>query len=293
MNAVVNAQPEQRTPEWFAQRRGRITASRVGAILGLSRYRTPEDVMRDMVREWHGAPREFAGNEATHYGEAHEGDAIDAYEQRFGALVMPSPLVVHPAHDWLAASPDGLVGEDGLIECKAPFRAQYTHPSDEYQAQMQLQLACTGREWCDFCVWREGETIHVTRAARDPMWIESNMLALRTFIERFRDTVNSDKLSAPYLADKERRDAEWREWADMARMAAQRKAAAEQDYKDAVAKLAELAPDGAKGAGITLSRVERQGTIAYAQALKALLPDADLEPYRGKPSTTYALRVTA
>src|SRR5690348_7975827 len=116
----MNAQPEQRSASWYADRIGRITASRVGAILGLSKYRTSADVLRDMVREALGAPSEFTGNEATRYGETHEADALDAYEQRYGTIIKPSGIVVHPLYDWLAASPDGLVGEHGLVECKCP-----------------------------------------------------------------------------------------------------------------------------------------------------------------------------
>ena len=59
---------EQRTPEWFEQRKGRITGSRVGAILGMSPWQKPADVLRAMVREYHGASTEFTGNPATDHG---------------------------------------------------------------------------------------------------------------------------------------------------------------------------------------------------------------------------------
>ncbi|MHB0764695.1 ERF family protein [Stutzerimonas sp. NM35] len=78
-------------------------------------------------------------------------------------------LHVHADHDWLAASPDGLVGHDGLIEVKCPFRATYTSIAEvpHYAAQIQLQLACTMRDWCDFVIWRDGEII-VERVDADP-----------------------------------------------------------------------------------------------------------------------------
>src|SRR6185312_11909315 len=155
----MNAQPKQRSDAWFASRKGKITASKVGAILGLSKYRSRDDVLRQMVREHFDAVPEFISNEATRYGELHEADALDAYEQRYGTIIEPSGLVVHALYDWLAASPDGLVGEHGLVECKCPYRSKYTTPSDEYVAQMQLQMACTGRDWCDFVIWREGDPI--------------------------------------------------------------------------------------------------------------------------------------
>ena len=67
---------EQRTWEWFEARKGRITASSVGAILGHAPYATRDDVMRRMVREYHGAPEEFEGNIATEYGTRNEAGAL-------------------------------------------------------------------------------------------------------------------------------------------------------------------------------------------------------------------------
>lgn len=289
MNAV-NAQPLQRTDEWLAQRKGRITASRVGAILGLSKYRTRADVLREMVREWHGAEREFTGNEATRYGEAHEADAIGAYEQRYGTLVMPAPLVVHPLHDWLAASPDGWVGDDGALEVKCPYRATYTEASAEYQAQMQLQRACDGRLWTDFAVWRGGEPLVVTRYPREDGWLERNFAALGAFAAEFSNIAASDELSAPYLAAMERNDAEWRE-AVAAWQHANAEAASYAELADAARKrLVDLAPQGAKGCGVQVVKIERAGTIRYADALKSMLPDVDLSPWRGKPSVSYQVR---
>jgi predicted phage-related endonuclease len=69
---------EQRSAEWHAARVGKITASRVGAILGNSPYKTRDDVMREMVREALGAELEFTGNVATEYGTANEINAMHA-----------------------------------------------------------------------------------------------------------------------------------------------------------------------------------------------------------------------
>lgn len=289
----MNAQPKQRDDAWHESRKGLITSSRIGAILGLSKYRNREDVMREMVREMHGAPREFDGNEATRYGEAHEGDAIDAYEQRYGTIVVPSPLVPHWFHPWMAASPDGLVGDNGLIECKCPYRARYTTPSDEYVAQMQLQMDCTGRDWCDFVIWREGEPIIVERVDHDPMWLARNIDALEKFHYDFLDTFSDKELAAPYLADKERDDALWRS-AAAAYMQAKENAAhwkAQEDHW--LATLSELAPQGAKGCGVQLIRSERPGTIQYAKIVKQLVPENfDFSPYTGEPSITYTVKVS-
>ena len=101
---------EQRSPEWFAARKNRITGSAVGAILGLSPYSTPDDVMRRMVREKFDAPSEFTGNVATEWGVANEAGAIKEYEMETGVTVKPAGFYTHM--HWLGASPDGLVGDE-------------------------------------------------------------------------------------------------------------------------------------------------------------------------------------
>ena len=53
---------EQRSPEWFAQRKGRVTGSVAGAILGLNAHQSPDAILRRMVREYHGLESEFTGN---------------------------------------------------------------------------------------------------------------------------------------------------------------------------------------------------------------------------------------
>lgn len=290
MNAV-NAQVFQRTDDWQAQRTGRITGSRVGAILGLSKYRTRDDVLREMVRQAMGAAPEFAGNEATRYGEEHEADAINAYEQRYGVLVEPSALIVHPLHDWMAASPDGLVGAHGMIEVKCPMRAKYTKPSEEYVAQMQMQMECAGRDWCDFVIWRAGEPIIVERVTADLDWRARNLGNLQNFIGEFHEIIGDEAKAAPYLADKERDDAEWREAVRAWRNTQANAVSAAELEKAARERLIALAPQGAKGCGVAVVKVERAGTIRYADALKSMLPDVDLSPWRGKSTTTYQVRI--
>lgn len=286
----MNAQPEQRTPEWHESRVGKITASRVGAILGLSKYRTAADVLRDMVREHFGMPREFVGNEATEYGQAHEADALAAYEQRYAVMVEPCGLIPHLQYGFLAASPDGLVGERGLVECKCPYRARYTTPSAEYVAQMQLQMLCTERDWCDFVIWRQGEPIITERVMRDPDWLTSNVEALSNFMLEYDEATASKEAAASYLADKERDDAEWREAVIAWRNVQAAAVSIAETEKAARERLIALAPQGAKGCGVAVVKVERAGTIRYADALKSMLPDVDLSPWRGKSSITYQIR---
>ena len=107
---------EQRSAEWFKVRKGRVTGSMVGAILGFNPWMSREEAMRTMVREYHGAPREFEGNVATQWGTANEDGARAEYEMITGNTVEKCGFYEHD--DWLGASPDGLIGEFGLVEIK-------------------------------------------------------------------------------------------------------------------------------------------------------------------------------
>ena len=114
---------EQRSPEWYAAREGRVTASEVGAILGLAPYATRNDIMRRKVREHHGAPSEFQGNIATEYGTNHEDGAIIDFQMETGLAVDKVGFITK--EDCAGCSPDGLVGDDAGFECKCPV--SYTH----------------------------------------------------------------------------------------------------------------------------------------------------------------------
>ena len=70
---------EQRTEAWHKQRVGRITGSIAGGVLGLSPWQTPESILRQMVRAYHGAPSEFTGNPATEWGTKHERQAYAVF----------------------------------------------------------------------------------------------------------------------------------------------------------------------------------------------------------------------
>lgn len=273
---------------------GRITGSRVSAILGVNPYKTAADVMREMVREHFGAAPEFTGNPATRYGEAKEPEALAAYERQAGVMTHGNgQILLHPDHDWLAVTPDGLVGDDGMVECKAPYRGGYTSLDEVpyYRPQVQLQMAVAGRAWCDFVVLQRDGLLHVTREALDPDWLPNNLPALVNFRGHYRATIADPELAAEHLADRERADDEWAAAARAYRAASDALAAAEAEAKACRDALLELAPAGAKGCGVTVTRVERAGSVDFSRAIKALAPDADLEPYRKAGTVVMQVRL--
>lgn len=152
--------PYQRTAEWFEARLGCLTASSVADILPNSKgkYReSREALMNVLIAERDsGRARESFTSAAMQWGIDHEEDAREAYQIEKNELVELTGFLLHPSIPYLGASPDGLVGDDGLIEIKCPQPAtqiKYIRAGvvpEEYRPQILLQLIVTGRRWCDF-----------------------------------------------------------------------------------------------------------------------------------------------
>ena len=151
---------EQRTEEWYAARLGKVTASRVADVIAKTKtgYSTSrENYLAQLVCEvLTGKPVESYSNAAMQWGVDQEPLARAAYESYQNVLVDEIGFVVHPTIWASGASPDGLVGELGMVEIKCPNTATHidtlltqTVPG-KYNTQMQWQMACAGRHWCDF-----------------------------------------------------------------------------------------------------------------------------------------------
>lgn len=151
---------DQRTPEWFAARAGKVTASRVSDIMATTRTgysASRANYMAELICErLTGEPAERFSNAAMQWGTETEPQARAAYSFLTDADVVECGFVLHPNFADFGASPDGLVGDVGLVEIKCPNTATHietllgeTVPA-KYMTQMQVQMACTGRQWCDF-----------------------------------------------------------------------------------------------------------------------------------------------
>lgn len=151
----------QGTAEWLAARAGKVTASRMADVV--AKIKTGEaaarrDYRAQLVAEiLTGTPQEDSYiNAEMQWGIDQEELARSAYEVHSKVLVDQVGLILHPSIDRAAASPDGLVGADGMVEIKCPKTATHLQylmdgqvPS-KYEPQMHWQLACAEREWCDF-----------------------------------------------------------------------------------------------------------------------------------------------
>jgi putative phage-type endonuclease len=176
---------EQGTEAWFNIRIGKVTASRVADVLAKTKtgYSTTRDnYMAQLVCErLTGQKGESFTNAAMQHGTETEPLARAAYEARHDVLVDEVGFVPHPSIIMAGASPDGLVGEDGLIEIKCPNTATHIETllsesvPNKYYTQMQFQIACTGRKWCDFVSFDNRLPtelqMFVKRVLRDDMYI--------------------------------------------------------------------------------------------------------------------------
>jgi putative phage-type endonuclease len=151
---------EQGTPEWFAARLGNVTASRVADVIAKTKsgYSASRDnYMAQLICErLANTVAESFTNAAMQWGTETEPLARAAYESIADVLVDEVGYMPHPTIERAGASPDGLVGLFGLLEIKCPNTATHidTLISEQvpakYITQMQWQMACTGRVWCDF-----------------------------------------------------------------------------------------------------------------------------------------------
>lgn len=283
----------QRSDEWFESRIGRITGSRIGAILEVNPWQSRADVMRAMVREYHKAPSEFEGNIATNWGNNHEDEAILDFELETGLIVDKTGF--HKYENWAGASPDGLIGDDAILEVKCPYglrndeNPQFKPLSDQphYYAQTQWEMMCSKRSKAYFRQW----TTHGTKLEQvdiDHGYLETAVYFAKIFrqeyireldnpehLEPLRKEVNTNR--SKMLID------EYDQLKDAIYMAQERQ-------KEVLDELIDI------GGGVNceiwgrkLTQVNRKGSVSYAKAVKDLLPDADLTPYTGKDSSYWKL----
>ncbi|STR03038.1 putative phage-type endonuclease [Kingella potus] len=175
---------QQHTPEWHAARLGKLTASRIHeattkSARSCSGYLAArENYKAELICErLTGRPYGGLNTPAMQHGTDTEPQARAAYMLETGNDVAETGFIPHPGIAMSGASPDGLIGADGLIEIKCPNTATHIdflrsgRPKPQYLAQMQWQMACTGRQWCDFVSYdpRLPETlaIRIKRIERD------------------------------------------------------------------------------------------------------------------------------
>ena len=196
---------EQRSEEWFQARLGKVTASRVVDVL--AKIKSGESASRrnykiQLVSErLTGERQETYVNQAMQDGIDREQFARDRYVQQFGE-VEEVGFIQHPTLE-AGASPDGLVGTDGIIEIKCPMGSTHTEtlmtqevPS-KYVPQIQFQLLVTGRKWCDFVSYNpmfpENLQVFVRRVFANKEYQQELEDEVKQFLKEVDDVINKLK----------------------------------------------------------------------------------------------------
>jgi putative phage-type endonuclease len=194
---------EQRTDDWFAARLGKVTASRVADVIAKTKtgYGAGRaNYMADLVVERLTGQRASSfTNPAMEWGTEQEPNAKAAYAAKTGILVEDVGFIDHPTVAMSGASPDGLA-EDGLVEIKCPNTATHLEyifdgkPPQKYVTQMQWQMACAGKPWCDFVSYDprlpERLQLLIVRVPRDDGYIKMLEQEVTAFLRELDDKLN-------------------------------------------------------------------------------------------------------
>jgi putative phage-type endonuclease len=201
---------EQHSAEWFAARLGKVTASRIADVVaktksgyGASRANYRAQLV---VERLTGVAAESYTNAAMQHGTDTEPQARAAYEWLADRSVVEVGFIEHPTIAMSGCSPDGLVGSDGLVEIKCPSTATHIETllsetiPDKYVKQMQWQMACAGRQWCDFVSFDprvpDKMRTFIKRVPRDDVLLDELSLEVRHFLAEVADTLA--RLQAKY-----------------------------------------------------------------------------------------------
>ncbi|MGY8788894.1 MAG: lambda exonuclease family protein [Pseudomonadales bacterium] len=187
---------EQGSEEWFAARLGKITSSRVKDVMAKGRSgavsATRKNYMTELLcQRLTGEREESYTSGAMQRGTDMEPLARAAYEVMGGVMVVEAEFILHPEHPFTGSSPDGYVGDDGLVEIKCPNTATHIaciqsgkHDS-KYEWQMQHQMFCADRQWCDFASFDdrlpEPLQLFISRVHRDNIKIMDMIEAIQIF----------------------------------------------------------------------------------------------------------------
>jgi len=192
---------EQGSAEWLQARLGKATASRIADIIAKTKSgwsTSRENYLAELVVErLTGVAYDSYVSTAMAWGTATEPEARAQYAFVADIDVIEVGFVDHPRIPMSGASPDGLIGTDGLLEVKAPQSATHIAAllgepiAGKYITQMQWQLACTGRAWCDWVSYDprmpDYARLFIKRCHRDDKMIADLEKAVEVFLAEVDD----------------------------------------------------------------------------------------------------------
>jgi putative phage-type endonuclease len=197
----------QGTDEWKIEKLGHVSAGSVSDIL--AKGKSGESKMRESYK-WRivterltGQIQESFSNDAMLWGVETEEQARTTYELTYGVTVDQTGFVKHPTMQWVGASPDGMVGTDGLIEIKCPHTKTHLQTLESAKApaiyipQMQMQMWTMNRSWCDFVSYDprlpHNLQFFCIRVNRDQEYIDNMEQEVIRFLAEVESTIEAFK----------------------------------------------------------------------------------------------------
>lgn len=186
---------EQGSQEWFQARYGNASASRIKDIIAKTKSgysASRENYMTDLVLERFGVFPEQLDTAPIRWGNEQEPFARAMYEVNENTMVQECGFILHPSIEKSGASPDGLIGDDGVLEIKCPNTKTHFEylidgiPPNQYVPQMAWQIICTGRKWADFVSYDprapEGLQYFKVRYTPEPAYLEMLESEVKVFL---------------------------------------------------------------------------------------------------------------
>ena len=194
----IHKKLEQRSPEWYKLRAGKLTCSALGNILTPAKLAISKSIVEYAYEKAAeiitGEIEPMTENWQMKRGVELEPEAVRCYEEHKGVTVERVGFI--EGHYHIGYSPDGLVGDDGLIEIKCPspkvhFKTLLDGKIDgKYMLQMQGGMLASGRQWCDFISYSEGLALAVIRVERDEVICDAIKKASEEFFNRVNEYVS-------------------------------------------------------------------------------------------------------
>lgn len=192
---------DQRTEEWHALRLGRITGTGFSKVLAKGQGKTRKSYMLQLAAErLTGESEDSYINEDMKRGMELEDEAFEFYE---GVNLTPVQKVGFVERDeWIGVSPDGLIGDDGLLELKCPRSTTHlTNIMDNrmpptYKAQVQGQIWVCEKEWCDFTSYDprvKDKKMFTFRVFRDDNYLDNLEKECYTFVNELKEMIERIK----------------------------------------------------------------------------------------------------
>lgn len=183
-------QYEQRSKEWFEQRRNKLTSSDIDSVLGTNKYSSYDEVLFKKC----GISKPFTGNNATRHGQKYEDEAIELFCKRYNKKVFSFGMLPHPTIDFIGGSPDDITSDGIVIEVKCPLTRKIVLGKipEHYKSQiyMNMEICQLDRavfiEYKPECITGNGKSeFNVVELRRDPKWIEQ----VYPYLEKFWNDV--------------------------------------------------------------------------------------------------------